>query len=87
MLLQKKKNVHRVNTNSHLKMAKIVNFMLCVFYNKKREEVELSLWCNRIGGVLGVLGREFDPQWAEWVKVPVLLQLWLSLHLQLRSNP
>ena len=44
---------------------------------------ELPLWCSRIGSVLGVLGRRFDP-WPDFntgIKDPVLLQLWLRSDL------
>ena len=42
---------------------------------------------QRISGVLGALGRRFDPSPAQWVKDPALPQLWLRSELQLGSDP
>jgi len=49
--------------------------------------VEFLLWCNGIGRVVGVLGCRFDPQLAQWVKDPALLQLRLRLGMWLGSHP
>ena len=49
--------------------------------------LELPLWLNGMGGILGVLGHRFDPWLAHWVKDLVLPQLWLRSRLCLGSDP
>ena len=48
---------------------------------------EFLLWCNRIAGVSAVLGCRFNPGPAQWVKDPVLSQLWHRLKLWLEHDP
>ena len=48
---------------------------------------EFLLWHNQTGNVLGALGHRCDTRLAQWVKDPVLPQLWLRSQLQLRSHP
>ena len=47
----------------------------------------MALWDQRYG-ILGALRRAgLNPSPAQWVKDPVLLQLWLRLQLRLGFNP
>ena len=43
---------------------------------------EFLLWRNRIGSVSGALGCRFNFRLAQWIKDPLLLQLWCRLQLQ-----
>ena len=47
---------------------------------------EFLLRCKGMGGILGALGRNFDPGPAQWVKDPALPQLWLRARLWLGSD-
>ena len=48
---------------------------------------EFLLWCNRICSVSRAQGCGFDPSPAQWVKDPVLPQLWCRFQLRLGSDP
>ena len=52
-------------------------------YLQNLENLELPLWHNGMGSVLGAL----IPRPAQWVKDLALPQLWLSLQLWLRFDP
>ena len=58
---------------------RIISDYFCQIRN--RFPSEFQVWRSGIRGIFGMLGHRFNPQPAQWVKDPALLQLQLRLQL------